>query len=237
MQIFLSIIIPAFNEETKIQKDLEKLFEYFDKQAYSFEVIVVNDGSADMTLEKVKAFGQSIYNLQIISYEKNRGKGYAVRQGVMAAKGEYIFFVDAGYCVPFIEIEKGLNLLKEGNDIALGSRLLKESNIVIKQPFYRTIAGRTFSFLVKSFIGLKGIKDTQCGFKLFTGKCAKAVFAKQKIDGFTFDAEVLLISRRAGYKIAEFPIQWACDLDSKIKPMSHTLKILAEIIRIRLTKP
>ena len=235
-EFFLSIIIPVFNEEMKIGKDLEKISEYFNKQPYTYEVVVVNDGSTDNTLEKTKTAAKSVKNFQLVAYEHNKGKGYAVRQGVFASRGEYVFFVDAGYCVPFNETEKGIRLLKEGNDIALGSRLLKQSIIVVKQPFYRTIAGRTFSFLVKTFIGLKGIIDTQCGFKLFTAKCAKDIFKRQKIDGFTFDAEVLLLARRSGYKIAEFPVQWACDKDSKLKPVAHTFKILSEILKIRLGK-
>lgn len=236
-QLYLSIIVPAYNEEKKIGKDLEMIYGYFNTQKYTFEVIVVNDGSKDNTVQKVEEFKKNNPNVKLISYQLNQGKGHAVKTGVLESKGKYVFFVDAGYCVPFKEIEKGINTLNEGNHIALGSRHLKESNIVVKQPYYRTLAGRIFNKIVKIFIGLHGIKDTQCGFKLFEGSCARDLFKRQKIKGFTFDTEILVYAKKLGYKIKEFPVQWACDMDTKLKPWSHTLKIIMEIIKIRFSKP
>jgi len=232
--IYLSVVVPSYNEENKIEKDIKLLYEYFNKQTYNFEIIIVNDGSKDKTLDILTKIKERHKNLKIVSYPENKGKGYAVKTGVLQATGKYILFVDAGYCVPFHETEKGINFLENGYDIAIGSRLLSESEIVIKQPFYRTISGRIFASITRAIVNIKGIVDTQCGFKFFKKEVAQKILSQQKINGFIFDVEVLSIAQRLGYTIKEFPLKWSCDFDTRLNPRREFLKILRDLVRIRL---
>lgn len=234
--MLLSIVVPTYNEEMKIQKDIEQIYGYFTSQNYSFEVIVVNDGSTDRTFEKVKSIQKYYTNLHIVSYPKNRGKGYAVKTGILQSRGKNIMFVDAGGCVPFDESEKALRFLQNGYDIAIGSRLLQQSKLIKRQPIYRTISGNCFSFILRNFLKVRNIKDTQCGFKVFRRAIAQDIFSKLKTNGFTFDVEVLLRATQLGYAIKEFPIQWACDHDSRLSPFRHSLGILIQLIKIKFIR-
>ena len=229
MNPHLSVVIPCFNEARKIQTDIDAALSYFSRQPYPFELILVDDGSSDGTagiIEKSRG-------VRAICYHPNRGKGCAVRAGMLQAKGKYRLFADAGLCVPFSEIEKGLALLESGADVAIASRKLCESQIVEKQAGYRRIGSSLFGVLVRNWMGLR-YSDTQCGFKLFTAQAAEQLFSVARIDGFMFDAETLINSRKLGLNVKEFPVEWRADPDSRYKPFSGSLRNLFELVRIQL---
>lgn len=235
-KIFLSIIIPAYNEEKKIAKDLACINDYVSKQFYDYEVIVVDDGSKDKTHEIVKALEAQYHNLRCIHYDQNQGKGYAVKTGILQARGEHILFVDSGNCVPYKDLEKGLQLLQADFDIAVGSRALDESKIIKRQPKYRRIGAKVFGFIVHFIMGAKLIKDTQCGFKVFKRKASQDIFSKNQIDGFMFDLETIINAEKMGFKIKEFPVSWRNDPDTKFNPFWGSIRNLWELFLIKFQK-
>lgn len=230
---YLSLVIPAYNEEKKIASDLDAVYHYLKKQPYKHEVLVVDDGSLDKTHEIVKSFEQKYKTLRCIRYNQNRGKGYAVKTGVLQAKGEYILFVDAGSCVPYKDVEKGLKLLYSGYDVALGSRALIKSEILQKQPRYRRIGSQIFGFIVRWFMGVNPIQDTQCGFKVFKQEAAYAIFRKNRIDGFMFDTETILNAKRMSFRLKEFPVTWRNDPDTRFNPILGSIRNFKELWKIK----
>ncbi|MBI1979153.1 MAG: glycosyltransferase family 2 protein [Elusimicrobia bacterium] len=232
--VLISIVIPAYNEEKKIEQDLQMVNSFFQEQTSPYELIVVNDGSKDHTLEKIEKVRSGMPSLKILSDPINRGKGYAVRQGILASQGDYVLFADAGGCVPYNELKKGLKLLQDGYDVAMGSRVLADSKILAKQKFYRQIGGKCFWYIVRYFLGIKGIKDTQCGFKIFKREAAAKIFALQRVNGFMFDVEWVLNAQKLGYRIREFPVLWKSDMDSRFHPFPGAFKIIWDVIRIKL---
>lgn len=225
-----SIIIPAYNEENRIGETLKKIQSYFLSKNYNYQIIVVDDGSRDRTSQIVEKFSPDII---LLKNEKNYGKGYSIKRGVEKAEGNFILFTDADLSTPIEEIEKLLvYLVRENYDIAIGSRGLKESKIVIHQPFYREYAGKFFNLLVKLFI-MNEISDTQCGFKCFKGNVAKKLFSKSLIYGFAFDVEILYIAKIMGYKIKEVPIVWYNSKMSKVSILKHPLQMIYELVKIK----
>jgi dolichyl-phosphate beta-glucosyltransferase len=225
----LSVVIPCFNEARKIETDIQAALNYLMSQPYSFELILVDDGSSDGTA----AILEKSPGLRAICYQPNRGKGHAVRTGMLQATGRYRLFADAGLCVPYSEIEKGLALLEAGADVAIGSRKMAESQIVEQPAGYRRIGSSVFGLLVRNWMGLR-YSDTQCGFKLFTAHAAERLFSAARIDGFMFDAETLINARKFGLTVKEFPVEWRADPDSRYKPFSGSLRNLLELVRIQL---
>ncbi len=231
--VFLSLVMPAYNEGSKIEADLAKVRGYFQTREYPYEIIVVDDGSADDTSDKVLRQQQvGGGRIRLVRYSRNRGKGFAVKTGVAEADGRYILFADAGSCVPYDEVERGLALLEQGCDIAIGSRGMRESVLVVKQPLYRRLGSRVFGVIVRHLLGLQDIQDTQCGFKLFRREAAKELFGSQRTEGFMFDIEMLFAARRKGYRIVQFPVDWSNDPDSRFKPVSGSFRNLMELLRI-----
>lgn len=230
----LSIVIPAYNEETVIKKTLERVAEYLDVSHPSYEIIVVCDGSKDSTAIIAERFARErgTDTIKVIARAGNMGKGFSVRQGCLEAKGNYVIFTDADLSTPIDEIEKLLKWLEEGYDITIGSRALKESDIQIRQAWYREIMGKIFNLFVQVF-AIKGIKDTQCGFKGFKKEVARNIFQRQTINGFGFDVEVIYIARVFGYNIKEVPVRWLNRAESKVNPLTHSFQMLADLIRIR----
>lgn len=229
MNPHVSVVIPCFNEAGKIESDIQAALHYFRAQPYTVELILVDDGSSDGTpaiLEKAEG-------ARAICYRPNRGKGCAVRTGMLAATGRYRLFADAGLCVPFAEIDKGLALLEAGADVAIGSRKLAQSQVVEKQAGYRRAGSSVFGLLVRNWMGLR-YSDTQCGFKLFTAAAAERLFSAARIDGFMFDAETLINARKFGLTVKEFPVQWRADPDTRYKPFSGSIRNLLELARIQL---
>lgn len=230
----LSILIPAYNEEHRIEKTLQLIFNYIKEKNLAAEVIVIDDGSSDNTVRIVQKYQVHVPTLALIHYKKNRGKGHAVKRGVEASRGQYILFTDADNSTPIEEVEKLFTAVKKGgNYIAIGSRALTRSEIKIRQPWYRRAIGKIGNALIR-MLAVRGIHDTQCGFKLFTAKAAQDIFARQRITRFGFDIEALSLAQKLGYRIAEVPVRWINSPQSRFHPVKDTLRTFEELIRIKL---
>ena len=232
-ECFLSVIIPAYNEEKRLLPTLSKIYAYLSTKDFPYEIIVVDDGSTDNTLQVVKNFASSDKHIVILINEQNRGKGFSVRKGMLSARGEYVFFTDADLSTPIEEIEKCLPYLINGYDVVIGSRSMPGSDILVHQPWYREKMGKIFNFMVNMVL-LKGIIDTQCGFKGFKREAVKSVFNRCKIDGFSFDVEALYLSRKYNFKIKEIPIRWENSPLSKVSPIKHSLQMFKDLIGIKI---
>ena len=228
MSIAVSFIIPAYNEEPRLKGSLEKVLRYCNSAGFTYEIIIVDDGSSDGTIETCREFA----NVRVISQPRNMGKGAAVRTGMLAAEGDYRIFSDADLSTPIHETQKILNFLKAGYDVCIGSRALDSSMIKVHQPFYREFMGKTFNRIVQMLV-VKGIRDTQCGFKGFTAAAAENVFSKALINGFGFDVEILYLAKLSGLKIMETPVEWYNDERSKVDPIKDPLRMFGEILKIR----
>jgi len=229
---YLSVIVPAYNEEERLSQTLKEINNYLRQQNYESEILVVSDGSTDRTNEITKNLMAEIKNLRLLEFPKKRGKGFGVRQGMLEAKGGYRIFTDADNSTPLEQIEKMWPHFKEGFDIVIGSRDLKGAVLDPPQPWQRIFAGEAFKLVRKIIVGLWEIQDSQCGFKCFTKKAAEKIFPKCKIDRFSFDAEVLLIAKKLKYKIKEIPIYWKNDLASKVK-FKSMVKMALDLVKIR----
>ncbi len=232
--MYLSVIIPAYNEEKRLPKTLAEINQYLSQQLYDSEIIVVSDGSKDRTVEIVKDLMSKIRNLKVIEFKDRKGKGFGVKTGMLEAKGDFRIFTDADNSTPINQVEKMWPEFKAGFDIVIGSRDKKGAVLDPPQPWLRHIflAGgfKLYRILV---IGLWGLEDTQCGFKGFTKKAAEDIFPKSKIAHFAFDPEILVIGKKLGYKIKEIPVYWKNDLESKVKPGS-IVKMAEDMLKIRL---
>lgn len=231
--IFLSIIFPAFNEADRLPESLLKTVEYLREQDYTWEIIVVDDGSSDGT---GKAASDILLQMQtpgrIITLEQNRGKGAAVNEGLRAASGRFVFFSDADLSTPIEELARMLPLLSEGCDIVIGSRAQSDSQLEVHQPFLREFAGRIFNVFVQSIV-FQGIKDTQCGFKGFRRDVIPPLTGSQKIHGFAFDVELLWLARRFGMIVKVVPVRWHHKEASKVGFFKDSLKMFLDLFRIR----
>ncbi len=225
----VSVIIPAYNEEKRIGKTLPIIHDFFDKLELSYEILVVDDGSKDKTAQKVEDLNLS--NTKVISYGENRGKGGAVNFGAKNAQGDWILIADADNSTPIEEFSK-LFAEHDKFEVIIGSRYINGSNIAIKQSFSRRFASRLGNILIQILI-LPGIKDTQCGFKLFSKSAAEKIFTKQTIWRWGFDFEILKIARVLGYKIKEVPVTWYNDEGTRLQSSRVFTKTLSELLTVR----
>jgi dolichyl-phosphate beta-glucosyltransferase len=230
-QIFLSIVIPAYNEAIRIGQSLQTIKDYLKGKAIKAEIIVADDGSSDSTAEISRKALRDWPEAEVISLPENRGKGAAVREGVLKAKAELVLFTDADLSTPIEELEKFLPLAHQGFAVVIGSRALPESKVLKRQSWLREHMGKTFNLLVRLLL-IKGIKDTQCGFKLFRKEAAKEIFSQLKTEGFAFDVEALMIARKLGYRIAQVPVVWINCPDSRVHMIKSSLKMLTEMFKL-----
>jgi glycosyltransferase involved in cell wall biosynthesis len=227
----VSVVVPAYNEAARIAESIRKIEEFLKKMPWGAEVIVVDDGSRDNTSAVVG--GMKFPGLRVLRYNPNRGKGFAVRTGVLDALGEYVLFTDADLSAPIDELEKLLNTAQEQNaDVVVGSRAVDRSYIEKHQSRGRELGGIVFNLMVQTILGLR-IHDTQCGFKLFRRSKAVPVFERMTITGFGFDPELLFLAKRAKLKILELPVRWSHAEGSKIRFMRDSVRMFSDLLRIR----
>ncbi|MBN1456298.1 MAG: glycosyltransferase, partial [Sedimentisphaerales bacterium] len=219
----LSIIIPVLNESHKIAVDIRSAADFFARNELTGEIIIVDDGSTDGTAQTARETADNLSSnvpVKVIRSEKNRGKGFAVKQGVKESCGRYVAFVDCGCCVPYDYLLKGIEMIKNersGIDIAHASRKLNESTIIEHQNLYRRTCSLMFKWLlVKVMKACGDFTDTQCGFKVYRGEIARQLYNMSVTDGFMFDIEIILRAQKKGFRIGEFPIEWTCDPDSRL---------------------
>jgi len=230
--VFLSIVIPAYNEERRIGPSLGKILGYLKTKPFASETIVVDDGSRDKTAEVATAALEGRVPSRVIRLDTNHGKGYAVKAGVLASAGQAILFTDADLSTPIDELDKFLPRLDEGYDVVIGSRALPGCDIRVRQAASREALGKLFNRLVGLFV-MKGCPDTQCGFKVFRRAAAMDLFTRLQTKGFSFDVEVLLVARKAGYRIAEVPVVWCNSRPSRVRILRGSWQMLRELRRIR----
>lgn len=227
---FLSIIIPAYNEERRLPHTLEQIFSFLSKQSYTSEVLVVENGSQDRTFEIATEFAERYPNLTVFQ-EQQKGKGNAVRHGILAARGEYRFMCDADLSMPIAEVDKFLPPALNGADIAIASREVRGA-IRYNEPYLRHLTGRVFNNLIRLLV-LPDLQDTQCGFKCFRAQVAEDVFQYLTLTGWSFDVEILYIAQRKGYQIREVPIHWYFNADTKISILKDSWHMFLDLLVIR----
>ncbi|MFC1746791.1 glycosyltransferase [Candidatus Neomarinimicrobiota bacterium] len=232
----LSIVIPAFNERTKIATDVAAAGEFLQQEGLNGEIIVVDDGSSDDTAGNARnVILPARQTLKVIRYNTNRGKGAAVRTGIIETTGEYIMFVDSGLCIPYDQTKRGLSLLREDRcELAHASRRLPESVIVRPQVWYRRLLSRLFYRTIRLWMRVpRTLTDTQCGFKIYKGEVGRTLYSLCKTDGFMFDIELILLAQRGGFRISEFPVDWTSDPDSRLSLTRTPIRVLRELRSIR----
>ena len=224
------MVIPAYNEAERLPPTLLAIRRFLDGFGEPYEIVVVDDGSTDATRARAQEAGGP--TVSVIANDRNRGKGHSVRRGMLAARGQLCLMTDADLSTPIEEFKALLSRIDDGHDIAIGSRALPESQVLVRQPFYREAAGRFFNLLVRLVV-LPTLHDTQCGFKLFTRAAAHAAFEAARLPGFSFDVETLFIAKRRGLKIAEVPVRWKIDAATRVG-LGRGLQAFSDLVLIRL---
>lgn len=230
--IAISIIIPAYNEQHRISSTLEKIQLFMDNKGAEYEIIVVDDGSGDKTVSVVESAIQVNPRISLIRNGINKGKGYSVKNGFLNARGQYLLFSDADLSTPIEEMDKLINRVESGFDGAIGSRALKESDIIIHQPWYRETMGKIFNVIVRT-TAVNGFKDTQCGFKCFTNKVGQDICRRQLLERFSFDVEMLYIAKKHKYNICEVPVKWLNNPATKVSAIRDSIRMFFDLLVIR----
>ena len=228
----LSIVIPAYNEEGRLEPTLRAYFDYCRRTRRSVEMLVVDDGSRDGTSAVVEELSHEFPELRLIRLAENRGKGHAVRSGVVNARGRLILFADADGATPLAEVERLEEAIAGGADVAIGSRAMSGDGVLVTARPLRRIMGRAFHRLVEA-LTVRNIHDTQCGFKLFRGQVAQQLFARMRMNGFSFDVEVLMMAQRQGHRIAEVPVNWTHQPGSKVNLVLDSARMARDLFVIR----
>jgi len=232
--VYLSLIIPAYNEERRIAKSLKQILQYLETQPYASEVVIVNDGSVDRTVEVVRGICQGRDRVHILQNGKNIGKGGAVRSGMLQARGEFLFFTDADLSGPIETIGLFLTKLEGGFDLAVGTREKKYGAIVeVHQPSYREFMGRVYTYLSNRILGLN-ISDVTCGFKGFRREVAQEIFSRQQLKNWRFDAEILYLAQLKGYRVMEVPVMWRDNRETKVRLWRDAIASFFGLFQIRL---
>lgn len=230
-RLSLSVVVPCYREERRVQRAATVLAEYFRGRRKPFEIILVNDGSPDATECEARAAARRLKEVRVLSYPRNRGKGHALRKGVLAARGERLLFLDADLSTKPEEWPKLEARLARGADVAIGSRKMAGAQLVQRQPWWRERMGKVFTWLVRRF--LVDVSDVTCGFKGFRTAVAQDLFRRQVLDDWSYDAEILFLAQRAGYRLAEVPVVWKDNPNSKVRVLSAALASLKGLVLIR----
>lgn len=230
----ISVIIPAYNEAGRITPYLRDITTFLERRGVPYETLVVDDGSRDETAIVVEKFQTEVPTVRLLRLAQNTGKGGAVRRGMLEARGRLQLFVDADGATPIQELERLEAHIKDGADIAIGSRFLasRDSRYTVKARWHRTVLGNLFNWIVQQ-LGVRGITDTQCGFKLFRGVVARDLFSVARVSGYGFDLELLYIAKRRGYRIAEVPVNWTDQPGTKVWVLRDGLRMLLELLMVR----
>ena len=231
-KIYLSVIVPAYNEEKLIKSTLIEIENFLSAQIYNYEIVVVDDGSKDKTFSIIERLRSDFKNLIIIKNDKNRGKGYSVKKGILSAKGKFRLFMDADNSTSIDQFASFIPSLEDGYDIAIGNRALKNSKIKKRQPFYKELFGNIGNKLIRLFAVSK-ISDTQCGFKCFSSKSAQNIFSKLTIDRWGFDIEILAVANQLGYKVKAVPVVWKNRKKTRARNIDY-LFTLKELVQIKI---
>jgi dolichyl-phosphate beta-glucosyltransferase len=230
MSVEISVVIPAYNEAARLGPSLSRALAYLARRGRPFEILVVDDGSADATAEVAAAAGDE--RVRVLRHAVNRGKGAAIRTGVLASRADRVLLSDADFSTPIEEIEKLEPRLAEAS-LVLGSRAVQGAQIERHQPFYRELMGKVFNRLIR-LLGVHGLRDTQCGFKLVDGVVARRLCADMTVDGFAYDVELVWLARQRGYRVVEVGVVWADSPDSRVSPIRSSLAMFRDVIKIRL---
>lgn len=231
--IYMSIILPAYNEENRLGPTLTRIGEYLDTKDWTAEIIVVDDGSKDGTVDLVEEWMKKDERIKLVRNPENKGKGFSVRNGMLRAKGRYRLFSDSDLSTPIEELDKLLSYIGGRIDVTIGSRSIAGSDVQVSQALYRMLMGRIFNLIVRILFQTK-MRDTQCGFKLFTRKAAEDVFPKAVVNRFGFDVEVLFLAEKLGYKVQEVPVVWINSEESKVSAVRDSIGMFIDLFRIRL---
>ncbi len=227
-----SIIIPAYNESSRIRPTLDEILRYAAEQRWDAEILVVDDGSRDNTAEIVREYAVNYAQIQLVENPGNRGKGYSVRNGMLHARGEICLFTDADLSSPITEAPKLFDAIRAGADVTFGSRWLNAELQTERQPLYRQLFGRIFNIVLRIFLGLH-YADTQCGFKAFRREAAQRIFPLQKIERWGFDPEILFLARRMGMKVVEIPVLWAHSEGTRLHPFRDGMRMFGDVLHVR----
>ncbi len=234
----LSVVIPAYNEAARLPQTLHDACRWLDDRLDAadlfdaYELLVVDDGSSDSTVAEVERLRADYPRLALLQQGENRGKGAAVRRGMLAVDGDIRLFMDADHSTHIQELAKGWPLLRDGADVVIGSRQHKQSDIVQHQSWLRESMGKCFNRMMRGMTGIT-LLDTQCGFKLFTAEAAETLFAKQKTEGFSFDVELIYLAQQAGMRVEEIPVRWINESNSRVRMLIDPIHMAADIARIR----
>ncbi len=230
----LSIVVPAYNEAKRLPASLRQMAEHFGRFTFPYEVLIIVEHSSDGTLELAVEFAAKQANFHVVDNAVHRGKGYAVRSGMLRAQGEFVFYMDADLSVPLAEIERFLAHFENypHHDVLVGNRQHAQSRIEKRQTPLRQKMGQVFNTILRT-LSLMELRDTQCGFKAFRGDAARAIFERQTIDGFAFDVEVLLLAKTLGYKVVDLPVRWINSPESKVRILRDSAQMLWDTLRIR----
>ncbi|MGB3056575.1 MAG: dolichyl-phosphate beta-glucosyltransferase [Candidatus Omnitrophota bacterium] len=233
-ELFLSVIIPSYNEERNIVSTLSEIAEYLGKKDFSYELILIDDGSEDPTVRSSREFENKISNFQLIESKPNRGKGYVLKKAMMKARGEYVMFMDADNSTSIYELDKFLPYLEEGYDAVIASRRIKGAEVVVPESVLRVLMGNVYILLSRIIFKLR-VNDINCGFKAYRRDAARKIFSLQKMNDWSFDTELIFLIHKFGMRVKEVPVKWAHKYTSKVKPFRAGIQSFLSLLKIKLS--